>query len=110
MRRFTQSLLVGEVHAHTVSHRPGGFGRDGCSWCAATMVTGVEADRGVAAARRILVCGVTGSGRTTLAERLSAVSQMVWHSVDDLSWEPAWVAVPAAEQRCRIEAICQQPE
>jgi adenylate kinase family enzyme len=57
-------------------------------------------------ADRILVYGVTGSGKTVLAERISAVHGIPWHAVDELTWEPGWVAVPDAEQRRRIEAIC----
>lgn len=54
---------------------------------------------------RILVYGVTGSGKTAFAERLSAVTGILWHSVDDLTWESEWVPVPDDEQRRRIEAI-----
>ena len=50
--------------------------------------------------------GVTGSGKTVLAERISARTGIPWHSVDDLTWEPEWVPVPDREQRRRIEAIC----
>lgn len=59
--------------------------------------------------RRILVYGVTGSGKTTLAERLSGVTGIAWHSVDELTWEPGWVPVPVDEQRRRIEVICAEP-
>jgi hypothetical protein len=55
---------------------------------------------------RILVYGVTGSGKTWLAERISAATGIPWHAVDDLTWEPGWVLVPEDEQRRRIEAIC----
>jgi adenylate kinase family enzyme len=58
-------------------------------------------------AERVLVYGVTGSGKTTLAERLSRATGIPWHSVDDLTWEPGWVEVPADEQRARIAAICE---
>lgn len=61
-------------------------------------------------ARRILIYGVTGSGKTTLAARLSAVSGLPWHSVDDLTWEPGWKVVPLDEQRRRIGAICAGEE
>jgi adenylate kinase family enzyme len=55
---------------------------------------------------RVLVYGVTGSGKTTLAAQISERTLLPWHSVDDLTWEPGWVQVPPEEQRRRIEAIC----
>jgi len=61
-------------------------------------------------ARRILIYGVTGSGKTHLARRLSDVTGIPWHSVDDLTWEPHWQEVPADEQRRRISEICQGEE
>lgn len=60
-------------------------------------------------ARRILIYGVTGSGKTTLARRIGEKTGLPWHSVDDLTWEPGWVEVPFEEQRRKIEAICEQP-
>jgi adenylate kinase family enzyme len=57
-------------------------------------------------AQRILVYGVTGSGKTTFAARISEVTGIPWHSVDDLTWEPGWVQVSHDEQRRRIAAIC----
>lgn len=59
-------------------------------------------------ARRIVVYGVTGSGKSTLAAALSTRTGIAWHAVDDLAWEPGWVAVPDDEQRRRIAAICAQ--
>jgi adenylate kinase family enzyme len=55
---------------------------------------------------RILVYGVTGSGKTTLARQISERTGLPWHSVDDLTWQPGWVPVPDQEQRRRIAAIC----
>lgn len=55
---------------------------------------------------RILLYGVTGSGKTVLAERISTVTGIPWHAVDELTWEPGWVEVPENEQRTRIAAIC----
>jgi adenylate kinase family enzyme len=57
---------------------------------------------------RILVYGVTGSGKTSLARRISAATGIPWHAVDDLTWEPGWIEVPAAEQERRIAAICAE--
>jgi len=59
-----------------------------------------------APAERILVYGVTGSGKTTLARRIGERTGLPWHAVDELTWEPGWVAVPDDEQRRRIAAIC----
>ena len=60
--------------------------------------------------RRILVYGVTGSGKSTLAEQISAATGIPWHAVDDLTWRPGWIEVPAEEQRQLIQAICAEPE
>jgi adenylate kinase family enzyme len=59
-------------------------------------------------AERILVYGVTGSGKTRLAERISDATGIPWHAVDDLTWEPGWIEVPDDEQRKRIAAICAE--
>lgn len=56
--------------------------------------------------QRILVYGVTRSGKTTLAARLAAITGVPWDFVDDLTWEPGWVPVPFDEQRQRIEEVC----
>jgi adenylate kinase family enzyme len=61
-------------------------------------------------ARRVLIYGVTGSGKTTLAARLADAIKIEWHPVDELTWEPGWVEVPGDEQRRRIQRICDQPE
>lgn len=61
---------------------------------------------GLAGARRVLVYGVTGSGKSTAAARIGEATGMGWTSVDDLTWQPGWVAVPEDEQRRRFEEIC----
>jgi len=61
-------------------------------------------------ARRILVYGVTGAGKTTLARTLGERTGLPWHSVDDLTFEPGWVTVPLEEQKRRIQAIVDGPE
>lgn len=57
-------------------------------------------------ADRILVYGVTGSGKTVLAAQIAERTGLPWHSVDELTWEPGWVVVPLEQQRRRIERIC----
>ncbi len=57
-------------------------------------------------ASRILIYGVTGSGKTTLARRLAEVTGLPCHGVDDLTWEPGWVVKPDAEQRQLIADLC----
>ncbi|MGH7912034.1 MAG: adenylate kinase [Candidatus Dormibacteraceae bacterium] len=37
-------------------------------------------------------------------------TEIAWHWVDELTWEPGWVEVPLDEQRRRIQQICRQPE
>jgi adenylate kinase family enzyme len=60
------------------------------------------------AATRYLIHGVTGSGKTTLAQEISARTGLPWHSSDELTWEPGWVPVPPDIQRERGAAICVQ--
>ncbi|MEU0549047.1 adenylate kinase [Micromonospora sp. NPDC005979] len=60
----------------------------------------------MATPRRILVYGVYGAGKSTLAARLAQRLGVPWYPVDDLLWLPGWVEVPVAEQRRRIEKIC----
>lgn len=50
-------------------------------------------------ARRILVYGVTGSGKSMAAERISASTGLPLTLADELTWLPGWV--PVAEQRQR---------
>lgn len=61
-------------------------------------------------ARRILIYGVTGSGKTTFARKLSEATGIPWTEVDSLTWEPNWTEVPADEQIRRIERIVRGEE
>lgn len=47
-----------------------------------------------------------GSGKTSLAERISIATGIRWHSIDELTWEPGWIEVREDEQRRRIDEIC----
>lgn len=70
--------------------------------------TGSTADDPLDGARRVLLYGVTGSGKTTAAARISEATGIPWTSVDDLTWEPGWVSVGSDEQRRRIAEICSR--
>lgn len=71
----------------------------------------MEADQShLGAARRILLTGVTGSGKTTLAQRLSEKTGIAWYEADQLTWEPGWVMVEDSLQRERVQKIVDQEE
>lgn len=61
-------------------------------------------------ATRILVYGVTGSGKTVLARRIAERTGLPWHLVDNLTHEPGWIEVLQDEQRRRIGQICAGEE
>ncbi len=63
-----------------------------------------ETDR-VGDARRILVYGATGSGKSTMARQLSELTGIPWTSVDDICWRPGWVPTPQAEQLAHFDAL-----
>lgn len=49
--------------------------------------------------KRILVYGVTGSGKTTLARQISETTGLPFHSADDeIGWLPGWAERPRDEQ------------
>ena len=61
---------------------------------------------GTVRARRVLLYGVTGSGKTTLARQISEVTGLPWHSGDDeIGWLPGWVERDIDEQRELVERI-----
>jgi adenylate kinase family enzyme len=56
--------------------------------------------------KRILVYGVTGSGKTTLARRIAGIIGLPSHSIDDeVGWLPGWVERPREEQRQIVSQI-----
>ena len=60
---------------------------------------------------RILLYGVTGSGKTTLARRIGSALGLPWHSVDDeVGWLPGWVERPRDEQRTLVSQIVSAEE
>jgi len=56
----------------------------------------------------VLIHGVTGSGKTSLARRLSALTGLPWIESDAEVWLPGWRQRPVAEQRERMAALCAQ--
>ncbi|MBC8065078.1 MAG: adenylate kinase [Chlorobia bacterium] len=55
---------------------------------------------------RIVVYGVAGSGKTTMARRLADMTGLPFHAVDDLTWEPDWKIVPFDDQRVIFRDLC----
>lgn len=53
--------------------------------------------------RRIVVVGTTGSGKTTMAGRLSARLGIPHTELDALNWGPAWQMRPPEEFRAAVE-------
>ena len=43
---------------------------------------------------RVVVVGVTSSGKSTLAEKLSKRFDLSYIELDALNWEPNWQAAP----------------
>ena len=54
---------------------------------------------------RILVYGVTGSGKSTAAARIAVVTGLPLTLVDELTWLPGWVPVDPEQQRRIIGGI-----
>jgi adenylate kinase family enzyme len=61
-------------------------------------------------ARRILVYGVTGAGKSTAAMRIGRLAGLPCTLADELTWNPNWVQVPDEEQRRRIAAVVAADE
>jgi adenylate kinase family enzyme len=58
-----------------------------------------ETPEPLSGARRIIVYGVTGSGKSFAAERIAARLGLPAFYVDELTWLPGWVQVEDARQR-----------
>lgn len=48
---------------------------------------------------------MTGSGKSTLAARVGDRLGLPYHAMDELTWNPGWVAVPEQEQRQRVTEV-----
>ena len=60
--------------------------------------------------RRIVVYVVTGSGKSTPAARLAALTGILHVAVDDLMWRPGWVQVEARQQVEALRPAVSRPE
>jgi adenylate kinase family enzyme len=56
-------------------------------------------------ARKILVYGATGSGKSIMAASVGALTGIPATSVDDICWSPGWVQMPPEEQIARFDAL-----
>lgn len=62
-------------------------------------------------ARRVLVYGVTGSGKSTAALAIGQRLGLPIHLADEeFGWLPGWVQRPADEMRALAEAAASEPE
>lgn len=57
--------------------------------------------------RRVVVIGVTSSGKSTLAEKLANQFDMKFIELDALHWEPHWQEAPLEIFRSRVEKATQ---
>lgn len=60
--------------------------------------------------RRIVVHGVTGTGKSTLAARLATLTGIPHVPVDDLMWQPGWVPREPHEQVEALRPVVARPE
>jgi adenylate kinase family enzyme len=60
--------------------------------------------------RRILVMGSSGSGKSTFAQRLSALTGIQFVSLDALYWKPGWIPSENAEFHDRVAKVARQPQ
>jgi adenylate kinase family enzyme len=59
-------------------------------------------------ARKILVYGATGSGKSTMARTLGELTGIPATSVDDICWRPGWVPMPTEEQLAHFDTLTQE--
>jgi adenylate kinase family enzyme len=60
--------------------------------------------------KRVVVVGVTSSGKSTLAERIATRFGLHYIELDALHWEPNWQEAPLDVFRDRVENALQQSE
>ena len=55
---------------------------------------------------RLVLWGVTGSGKSSAAAAIQEATGIPWTSVDDQTWQPGWLPTDEAEQRRVFGEIC----
>jgi adenylate kinase family enzyme len=55
---------------------------------------------------RLVLWGVTGSGKSSAAAAIERATGITWTSVDDVTWQPGWVPTEDAEQRRIFAEVC----
>jgi adenylate kinase family enzyme len=60
--------------------------------------------------QRVVVVGVTSSGKSTLAERLARRFDLSYIELDALHWEPNWQVAPLKVFRTRVEKATKTKE
>ena len=71
-----------------------------------TVETREEASNLLVQARRIMVIGCSGGGKSTLSRKLAAALDLPNHSMDrEVFWLPNWVERAKAEQRAILSEI-----
>ena len=60
--------------------------------------------------QRVVVVGVTSSGKSTLAEKLAKRFGLDYIELDALHWEPEWQSAPLEVFRSRVENATQAPK
>ncbi|HUF00341.1 MAG TPA: hypothetical protein VMN99_13870 [Anaerolineales bacterium] len=57
--------------------------------------------------QRVVIVGVTSSGKSTLAEKLSKRFNLDYIDLDALNWEPNWKSAPPEVLRSRVKKATQ---
>ena len=60
--------------------------------------------------QRIMVMGSSGSGKSTMAKKLGALTGLPVTHLDTLSWRPGWVEAPKGELEAKLAEVIAQPE
>jgi adenylate kinase family enzyme len=60
--------------------------------------------------RRVLVIGISGAGKTTLATRLAAATGLPLIHLDREHWLPEWQEPPKAEWRAKVRSLVAADE